>query len=52
MIRKMGFPSAVFCAPVEISIPFTSRPSTLLWFRVTVRVSDGYRIASRFSSRS
>jgi hypothetical protein len=52
MMRKTGFPSAVFCAPVEISIPFTSRPSTLRWLRVIGRASDGYCIASRFRSRS
>ena len=52
MSRKTGFPSAVFCAPVEISIPFTSRPSRLLWLSVIGRTSDGYCIASRFMSRS
>ena len=52
MLRKIGLPSAVFWAFVVISMPFTSRPSTLLYLSVIGLTSDGYCIASCFISKS
>ena len=48
MIRKIGLPSPVFCAPVEISMPLTSRPRRLRWPSVSGRTATG--TASRAAS--